>query len=59
VPIDAAGRPGTPRPLFEAVGWTGYDVSHDGQRFIAVVPLASERDQPLTVIVGWPQAVGR
>jgi hypothetical protein len=34
-------------------------VSHDGQRFIAVVPLASERDQPLTVIVGWPQAVGR
>jgi Tol biopolymer transport system component len=59
VPIDEAGRPGATRPLFDAKNWTDYDVSPDGQRFIAVVSVANERDQPLTVIVGWPQSAGR
>ncbi len=59
VPIDATGVPGAPRPLFSTAGWLSYDVTPDGQRFIAVVLQVSERDQPLTVIVGWPLAAGR
>jgi hypothetical protein len=30
-----------------------YDVSADGQRFLALVPVASETDTPLTVVQNW------
>ena len=45
---------GTVRPLFGPLLTTGYDVSSDGQRFLAVLP--EERaaaPDPLTVVLNW------
>jgi Tol biopolymer transport system component len=51
-PIDAAGVPGPPRPLFNVAAWLDYDVAHDG-RIVAVVLQVVGADQPLGVIVNW------
>ncbi len=59
VPVDASGAPGTPRALFDASAWRDFDVAPDGQRFVVVVPVKVAREQPLSVILNWPQAVGR
>jgi hypothetical protein len=32
-----------------------YDVSRDGKRFFLTVPMANDANQPVTVIVNWPQ----
>jgi serine/threonine protein kinase/Tol biopolymer transport system component len=47
---------GTPTVLFPTpgkAGWTSFDVSPDGKRFLAVVPEVVASEQPLTVVVGW------
>jgi hypothetical protein len=51
-------RVGAVRPLFALSGLTGvpgflYDVSADGQRFIAVQELEHTSTVPLTVVVNW------
>jgi hypothetical protein len=38
--------------------WLDFDVARDG-RFIAVVSQKITGEQPLAVIVNWPQSVGR
>jgi len=59
VPIDVTGTPGRPRELFRVGEVTDYAVAPDGQRFIVVRPLSVAKEQPLTVIVNWPAALGR
>jgi Tol biopolymer transport system component len=43
---------GVPRELFKFSGRTGYDVSHDSQRFLIVVP-PKEIEAPITVVLNW------
>ena len=53
---------GTPKVLFtlKADGlWPDFDVTPDGQRILAIVPRVDASQLPLTVVVNWPQAVGR
>ncbi len=53
---------GEPRTLFalkDARRWVGFDMSPDGQRFLATVPEAIATEQPYTVIVNWPAELGR
>ncbi len=52
VAIDAAGKAGPPRALFDAANWRDFDVARDG-RFIAVVSTATAGDRPMTMIVNW------
>ncbi len=50
---------GTPNVLFETkgtAGWTTFDVSSDGKRFLAIVPEVVAAEQPLTVVVSWTPA---
>jgi len=52
-------RVGAVRPLFALSGLTGvpgnlYDVSADGQKFIAVQELEHTSTVPLTVVANWP-----
>jgi Tol biopolymer transport system component len=54
VPIDASGKPGEARVLFDARNWVDYDVARDG-RFIAIVSQKVGAEQPLAVIVNWRQ----
>jgi hypothetical protein len=44
-----------PKPLFES-GMTGYDVSADGSRFLAIIPDRNPGKEPFTVVVNWPAA---
>lgn len=48
---------GTASELFalDATGWTGFDVTPDGQRLLAIVPLADAGKSPLTVITAFDQ----
>ncbi len=39
--------------------WTDFDVTPDGQRILAIVPRVDASQLPLTVVVNWPQTVGR
>ena len=53
---------GTPRALFTLNSdgsWPDFDVTPDGQRILAVVPRVDASQLPLTIVVNWPQAVGR
>jgi Tol biopolymer transport system component/predicted Ser/Thr protein kinase len=66
VPIaDGAGsfEAGAPQALFEARTPTTpgahYDVTADGQRFIASVPLGAEDASPLTLVLNWPSLLRR
>jgi Tol biopolymer transport system component len=47
---------GKPTTLFELQGtrrWTGFDVTADGQRFLAIVPEVSGLEAPLSIVTGW------
>jgi eukaryotic-like serine/threonine-protein kinase len=51
---------GTPTPLFSLSGthpWVDFDVTGDGQQFLALVPESLADEQPLGVIVGWPASL--
>jgi hypothetical protein len=60
---------GRPTPLFsvsERLGrggsshsWQAFDVSPDGQRFLAIVPEVVGEEQPLTVVWNWTAESGR
>ncbi len=51
---------GTPKPLFEADFLSGafqpttYVVTPDGQRFLAVTPVAQQAISPIAVVTNWP-----
>ena len=51
-----------PKPLFAMTGrrtWKDYDVSPDGQRFLAIVTDVLGDEQPLTVVLNWTAALDR
>jgi serine/threonine protein kinase len=51
---------GTPSPLFALKGrssWLDFDVSRQGDRFLAVVPDVVADERPLSVVVNWPSEV--
>ncbi len=49
-----------PKPLFQSLlsgrypGRNLYVVSPDGQRFLMIVPAATAKPEPITVVVNWP-----
>jgi hypothetical protein len=54
-------KPGAPRKLFDLRFWVNpvedqYDVTADGQRFIAIVP-EGQQSTRLTVLTNWPSVV--
>ena len=53
VPLDTAGRPGTPVALFHADRWTDFDVMPDGMRFVAIVQESIASEEPLTILLNW------
>ena len=60
VPIEMGGvlEPGLPEVLFETslIGGQGryhYDVSADGERFIAIVPVEDAASTPIHVVLDW------
>jgi TolB protein len=62
VPIRTAPslRIGSPAPLFLLSGqrsWLDFDVSIDGQQFLAVVPAIAANEQPLTAVLNWTSAL--
>lgn len=52
---------GTATTLFALKGipWRDFDVSRDGQRFLAHVPESSGDRKPLTVVLNWTDELGR
>jgi Tol biopolymer transport system component len=54
---------GIPKPLFEADFLSGtyspsiYAPTADGQRFLAVIPVAQQSISPVTVVTNWPAAL--
>jgi hypothetical protein len=52
---------GTARALFTLAHrtWNDFNVSPDGQRFVAIVPERLAREQPVTVILNWTPDVRR
>ncbi len=73
VSVDTSGplRLGKPVPLFLWKGEIGrrgalsrgtssrFDVSADGQRFIAIVPEVVADDLPLSIVMNWPAEIPR
>jgi Tol biopolymer transport system component len=63
-PALEVGRPGVlfqiseklARPGGASHAWQGFDVSPDGQRFLAIVPEVIAEEQPLTVVTNWRPA---
>ncbi len=52
---------GEPTTLFDVQGprrWTGFDVTADGQRFLAIVPEVSGFEAPLSIVTGWSPVAG-
>jgi eukaryotic-like serine/threonine-protein kinase len=52
---------GTPTPLFSLKGrssWLDFDVSREGDRFLAVVPEVVADERPLDVVVNWTSGAG-
>jgi len=47
------------RPVGASHAWQGFDVSPDGQRFLAIVPEVVTEEQPLTVVWNWTPESGR
>ena len=66
-PTLEVGRPTTLFTLSEKLAfasgpsraWQGFDVSPDGQRFLAIVPDVIAEEQPLTVVTNWAPGPGR
>jgi len=52
---------GTAVTLFALKGpaWSGFDVSPDGKKFLALVPEVVANEQPLTVVLNWTSEIGR
>ena len=50
--IQTSGSPWTDTRQY--YGWSDFDVSRDGQRFLAAVPRPSNQ-QPLTAVLNWPR----
>jgi len=48
-------QPGIPVPLFTLPAGATYDVTRDGQRFLANVPTDEATVHPITVVVNWKQ----
>jgi hypothetical protein len=51
---------GEPKALFTLENrsrWLSFDVSADGKKFLAVVPVTLADRQPLSVVVNWPSGV--
>ena len=50
-------EPSAPRELFPMpavdTGWSPYDATADGQRFLAIVPQEQTRSAPLTLVQKW------
>jgi len=47
-----------PKVLFEK-SVLNFDVAPDGSRFLAVIPERDSSQEPLTVVVNWPAAIGK
>ena len=47
------------RPSGPSHAWQGFDVSPDGQRFLAILPDVIAEEQPLTVVTNWAPGSGR
>ena len=52
---------GAPQRLFriDPAGWQDYDVTSDGQRFLAVVTMPVPDADAITVTVNWPSLLKR
>jgi len=52
---------GAPTALFavNGKGWADFDVSPDGNRFLAIVPKVVADELPLNVVVNWTSEVGK
>jgi hypothetical protein len=54
-------RLGAPTTLFTLpaeMTWTNFDISPDGQRLLAAIPVAIANRQPVTVITNWTAQAG-
>jgi Tol biopolymer transport system component len=59
VAVDQSGHPGTPKALFDTIGWADYDVLSGGTRFIANIAKSTATEQPLSILLNWPQLLQR
>ncbi len=59
VAIDQSGHPGPPKVLFESGRWADFDLLSGGTRFIANVVKSTAAEQPLSVLLNWPQLLER
>ena len=52
---------GQPRPLFriDPAGWRDYDVTPDGERFLAVVVVPVQDADAIAVTANWPSLLPR
>ena len=59
VRLDSDVRLGAPRSLFrvDPWGWRDYDVTADGERFLAVANLPAPDADAITVVVNWPALI--
>ena len=60
--VQSDGEPGTARalfrlPLYPTAYLDEYTMSPDGQRFLIITPVASDRTARMTVISDWPALV--
>ncbi len=56
-PALTVGRPVVLIPPQISDHWLGFDVSPDGQRFLAIVPQVNADRLPLTVVWNWPRGL--
>ena len=60
VEADASGfRAGSPVALFKDDRLQSFDLTADGQRFLALITPEAERDTPLTLVTNWHAGLGR
>jgi hypothetical protein len=52
-PTLALGTPATLFALPEGTRWSGFDVTRDGQRLLAIEQVTSGGAQPVSVILNW------
>jgi hypothetical protein len=49
----AAGRFGTPHPLFDVPGIRDFDVAHRSDRIVALLPVRTEPVEQVSVVLNW------
>jgi hypothetical protein len=61
IELGSSVKVGASRPLFRMnpEGWQDYDVTADGQRFLAVVNMAAADVDAIAVTVHWQSRLGR